>query len=206
MHDETIGEYLGLLADRVPAPGGGAAAALHCAQAAALLAMVARYTTGSRYEEHQETIERITTEADELRAIALRLGQADVEAFGAVADAYRLPKGTQDEDSERSAAIAKALNGAIWPPAKLIGVAGLVVDLAEALITIGNRNVLGDLAAVAEAARAAVATARVMVEINLAGITDEQASLEAIADADKADDIIARAERITAAVREQIRA
>ena len=80
------------------------------------------------------------------------------------------------------------------------------MDLAGALITIGNPNVLGDLAAVAEAARAAVATARVMVEVNLAGITDEQASLEAIADADKADDIIARAEGITAAVREQIRA
>jgi methenyltetrahydrofolate cyclohydrolase len=206
MRDETIGEFLGQLADRVPAPGGGAAAALHTAQAAALLAMVARYTTGKRYTEHQETIDRITTEADELRAIALRLGQADVESFGAVADAYRLPKATQAEESERSAAIAKALNGAIWPPAKLIGVAGLVVDLAGALITIGNPNVLGDLAAVAEAARAAVATARVMVEVNLAGITDEQASLEAIADADKADDIIARAEGITAAVREQIRA
>jgi methenyltetrahydrofolate cyclohydrolase len=206
MRDETIGDFLGQLADRVPAPGAGAAAALHAAQAAALLAMVARYTTGERYAEHQETIERIITEADELRAIALRLGQADIEAFGAVADAYRLPKTTEAEESERSAAVDKALTGAIWPPAKLIGVAGMVVDLAGALVTIGNRNVLSDLAAAAEAARAAVATARVTVEINLAGVTDEQASLDAISDADKADDIIARAERITAAVREQIRA
>jgi hypothetical protein len=44
------------------------------------------------------------------------------------------------------------------------------------------------------------------VEINLASITDAQASLEMIAEADKADGVISRAEQVTAAVREQIRA
>jgi formiminotetrahydrofolate cyclodeaminase len=82
----------------------------------------------------------------------------------------------------------------------------MVVDLAEALVAIGNRNVISDVAAAAEAARAAAATARVNVEINLAGISDEQASLEMIAEIGKADDIIARAEQVTATVREQIRA
>jgi len=43
MRDEKISDFLARLADRVPAPGGGAAAALHAAQAAALLGMVARY-------------------------------------------------------------------------------------------------------------------------------------------------------------------
>ena len=47
--------------------------------------------------------------------------------------------------------------------------------------------------------------ARVNVEVNLAGITDEQASLEMIAETGKADDIIARAEQITASVRDEIR-
>lgn len=205
MRDETIGDFLGRLADRVPAPGGGASAALQTAQGAALLAMVARFSTGEEYAEHRETIERIITEADELRAIALRLGEADAEAFAAVAHAYRMPKGTEAEREERSDAIAKALANATWPPAKLIGVAGMVIDLASALVTVGNRNVLSDVAGAAEAARAAAATARVNVEINLAGIADEQTSLEMIADADKTDDIIARAEQVTAAVREQIR-
>src|SRR5580698_8236117 len=203
MRDETIGDFLDRLADRVPAPGGGASAALQAAQGAALLAMVARFSTGEEYTEHRETIERIITEADELRAIALRLGEADAEAFAGVAIAYRMPKATDAEREERSEAIAKALANATWPPAKLIGVAGMVIDLASALVTVGNRNVLSD---VAEAARAAAATARVNVEINLAGIADEQTSLEMIADADKTDDIIARAEQVTAAVREQIRA
>ena len=205
MRDETIGDFLGRLADRVPAPGGGASAALQAAQGAALLAKVARFSTGEEFAGNRETIERIITEADELRAIALRLGEADAEAFAAVANAYRMPKGTEAERDERSDAIAKALANATWPPAKLIGVAGMVIDLASALVTVGNRNVLSDVAGAAEAARAAAATARVNVEINLAGIADEQTSLEMIADADKTDDIIARAEQVTATVRQQIR-
>ena len=203
--DETIADFLDQLAERVPAPGGGAAAALQAAQGAALLGMVARYTTGEKYAEHQLTIGRIITEVDELRAIALRLAEADVDAFRAVTDAYRLPKSTEEERTARSAAVSQALANAAWPPAQVISVAGMVVDLAEALVVIGNRNVLSDVAAAAESARAAAATARVNVEANLAGISDEQTSLEMIAETGKADDIITRAGQITAAVREKIR-
>jgi len=203
--DETIAGFLDQLAERVPAPGGGAAAALLAAQAAALLGMVARYTTGEKYADHQVTIGRIITEVDELRAIALRLAEADIEAFAAVADAYRLPRATAAEQAARSAAIGQALANAAWPPAQVIGVAGMAVDLAEALAIIGNRNVLADVAAAAESARAAAASARVNVEVNLAGMADEQARGEMSGEAAKADGIIARAEQVSAAVREQIR-
>lgn len=117
MHDEKIGDFLGRLADRIPAPGGGASAALHAAQGAALLGMAARYSTGEQYAEHQEAIGRIITEADGLRAIALRLAEADAQAFAAVADAYRLPRSTDAEQASRAAAIAEALGNATWPPA-----------------------------------------------------------------------------------------
>ena len=205
IRDEKIGDFLDQLAERVPAPGGGAASALQAAQGAALLGMVARYTTGEKYAEHQVTIGRIITEVDELREIALRLAEADADAFLAVTDAYRLPQGTEQERADRAGAISQALANAAWPPAQVISVAGMVVDLAEALVVIGNRNVLSDVAAAAESARSAAATARVNVEINLAGITDEQASLEMIAETGKADDIIARAGQITTSVRDQIR-
>ena len=205
MRDEKIGDYLNQLADRVPAPGGGAAAALHAAVGAALLGMVARYSTGERYAAHQETISRIVAEADELRGIALRLAEADAQAFAAVTDAYRMPKATEADSAARSVALAQALVGAAWPPAQVIGIAGMVVDLAEALASIGNRNVASDVAAAAESARAAAATARVNVEINLASIADAQAGLEMIAEMDKVDAVITRAEQVTATVREQIR-
>ena len=43
------------------------------------------------------------------------------------------------------------------------------------------------------------------VEVNLASISDERASLEMIAETGKADGVISRADQITATVREQIR-
>jgi len=204
--DETIGDFLGQLAGRVPAPGGGAAAALQAAVAAALLGMVARYTSGARYAEHEETIGRIISEADELRGIALRLADADADAFTAVTEAYQLPRDTAGEDAARAEAVHRALVNAAWPPAQVISLAEVVVNIAEALAVIGNRNVISDVAAAAEAAGAAAATARVNIEINLADISDEQTSMEIIAQADKADDVIERASRVTAAVREHIRA
>src|ERR1700740_666813 len=107
MRDETITAFLDQLAARVPAPGGGAPAALHAAQSPALLAMVARYSDGAKYDA--ELMNRVVTEADGLKDEALTLAEADAVAFGAVASAYRLPKGTAEQQAARSAAIAEAV-------------------------------------------------------------------------------------------------
>ncbi|MGH3280617.1 MAG: cyclodeaminase/cyclohydrolase family protein, partial [Trebonia sp.] len=50
MRDESIESFLTRLASRSPVPGGGAAGALQAAQAAALLAMVARFSDDPRYD------------------------------------------------------------------------------------------------------------------------------------------------------------
>jgi methenyltetrahydrofolate cyclohydrolase len=202
MRDETIAGFLGQLAARVPAPGGGATAALHAAQAAALLAMVARYSDGPKYDA--ELMTRVVTEADGLRDEALTLAEADAAAFGAVASAYRLPKSTAEEQAARSAAIAAATAGAAQPPADVIRLALLLVALAEDLLPAGNRNVITDVAAAAEAARAAAVTARLNVEVNLRGISDPAVAAEFVATAAVTDDITARADRVVAAVREEI--
>lgn len=205
MRDERISDFLEQLAARVPAPGGGAAAALHAAQAAALLGMVARYSTGEKYAAHRPVIERIITETDRLRCTAVQLAEDDAAAFTAVTDAYRLARGTDEEKATRSAAIAHALIGAGRPPAEVIGVAEVVVCLAEELLPIGNRNVVTDIAAATEAARAAATTARVNVEVNLGGITDEQARAELTGQVARVDGVAERAEQLTAAVRRDIR-
>jgi hypothetical protein len=67
---ETVEAFLAQLAARVPAPGGGATAALHAAQSATLVAMVARYSNGARYDA--DLMARIFTEADGLRDEACR--------------------------------------------------------------------------------------------------------------------------------------
>jgi formiminotetrahydrofolate cyclodeaminase len=206
MRDQPIGAFLELLAAKVPAPGGGATAALHAAQAAALLAMVARYSDGPKYADHAASISRVRDEADAVRGEALDLAEADAAAFGAVAEAYRLPKDGEAARTARSAAIAAALAGAAEPPAALVAAAERLVALAEQLLPVGNPNLLTDVAAAAEAARAAAATARLNVEVNLAGIGDEAARTRLAAAVARVDPLVARADRVSAAVRARVAA
>jgi methenyltetrahydrofolate cyclohydrolase len=202
MRTDTIEAFLAQLAARVPAPGGGATAGLHAAQAAALVAMVARYSDSAKFADHAEEITIITATADRLRENALGLAEEDAAAFTAVTEAYGLPKGTPDEAAARSEAIAQALVAAAHVPAIVIAVAEQVLSLAEQLLPIGNRNVISDVAAAAEAARAAATTARVNVEINLGGIKDPVTWGELAAVVETVDDLVLRAEKVTAAVRD----
>lgn len=204
MRKDTLETFLGSLAARSPAPGGGASAGLHAAQAAALIGMVARYSDGEKYAEHAQTVTAVRDAADELRQHALTLAEDDASAFGAVGDAYALPRSTDGEKAARSQAIAAALIDAGRVPAKVVAVAEQIVGLAEQLLPIGNRNVITDVAAAADAARAAATTARVNVEVNLAGITGAEDRAELTAVIADVDDIAARADKVTAAVREVI--
>src|SRR6201981_2662593 len=202
MRDATLPSFLARLAARIPAPGGGATAALHAAQAAALLAMVARYSDGPKYDAG--LMNRIVSEADELREDALALAEADANAFDAVAEAYRLPRTTERETSARSAAISSALAGAARPPAEVVRTALLLVSLAEDLLPAGNRNVITDVAAAAEAARAAAVTARLIIEVNLKGITDPVLAEEFGAAAAAAGPAAERDGALGAAVRAEV--
>lgn len=175
IRSETIEAYLARLASREPTPGGGAAAALHAAQAAALVAMVARYTTGPKYEQHDELVRRIINDADALVVEALRLADADETAFQGVIDAYRLPSGTDELRAARTASIQEALILAAQTPAQLIGLAGTIVDRATELFEVANATVISDIAAAADAARAAATTARVNIDINVVAIKDATA-------------------------------
>lgn len=204
MPAEAISAFLEQLAARTPAPGGGAAAALQAAQAAALLAMVARYSDGPRSAGHGELVASVLAEADQLRAECVALISADAAAFGSVAVAYTLPKDTAEQKAVRSAAIAAALIPATGPPADVIAASGRLLGLAEALRSVANRSVLGDLAAAVEAIRAAAATGRINVEANLSGMTDAAAGARYRAIAAGVDDLLARADAVTAGVRAEL--
>jgi methenyltetrahydrofolate cyclohydrolase len=202
--EQTIEEFLTDLAARTPAPGGGASAALQAAQAAALLAMVARYSDGKKYAADGDAIESVLAEADRLRAACTELIAADAEAFGAAAGAYKLPRDTMELAGVRSAAIAAALIGAAEPPAAVIAAGARLVELAAILRPIGNRSVLTDVAAAAEAIRAAAGTARINVAVNVAGITDAAARERFSQVIAAADEIEARAAEVSGAVRAEL--
>jgi methenyltetrahydrofolate cyclohydrolase len=202
MRDETIGSFLTRLAARSAAPGGGATGALHAAQAAALLAMVARFSDGPRYDA--EAVGRVRAAADGLADEAVGIAVADQAAFEIVIAAYRLPNDTEEEKAARSAAIADALGGAARPPADLMAASVRLVGLAEELFPVANKNVTSDIAAAAAAISAAAVTAQLNIEANLAGVRDKALREELIATAALADGVADRAARVIEAVREEI--
>jgi formiminotetrahydrofolate cyclodeaminase len=202
MREETIGSFLTRLAARCAVPGGGAVGALHAAQAAALLAMVARYSDGPRHDA--ETVGRIRAAADGLADEALDLARADEVAFEKVALAYQMPKATPEEKAARSAAIGDSLGGAAGPPADLMAAAVRLIGLAEELFPVANKNVISDIAAAAAAISAAAVTARLNIEANLPGIKDPALAEELAVTAALADGVTDRADRVIDAVREEI--
>lgn len=202
---ETINEYLARLAAREPTPGGGAAAALHAAQAAALVAMVARYTTGGKYEQHAELVTRVIGAADALVADALRLSDADQQAFQGVIDAYKLPSGTDELKAARTASIQEALVLAAQVPAQLIELAGVIVDLGTELFDVANANVISDIAAAADAARAAATTARVNIDINVVAVKDPAARAQLAEQTNGLEEkVVLAADSLVERVRERI--
>ena len=201
---ETIDNYLGRLAARQSTPGGGAAGALHAAQGAALIAMVARYSTGPKYADDAEDIERIISSADGLIPAAVRISDDDEEAFAAVIAAYGLPGGSDVEKATRSRAVQEALARAAEPPRALIDLGEQIIALGHELAYIGNANVISDVAAASEAARAAIGTARITLEINIKAIKDTGLQDALRSDVLRADDAVASADDLSARVRKRV--
>ncbi|RBY97630.1 formimidoyltetrahydrofolate cyclodeaminase [Blastococcus sp. TF02-8] len=199
---QTLGDFLGELAARLPAPGAGAVAAIEAALAASLVAMVGRFTPE---EEHAELVGSVVAEADERRDAALRAAADDETAFTAVAEAMKLPRDTEEQGARRRRAMAEAQEGAAGPPQDILGIAAALVTLAERILPVANRNLVSDVAAATAAARAAATTALLAVETNLAGLDGDAAREGLRAATDTAADVARRAESVEAAVRRALR-
>lgn len=174
MPDLTIRDYIARLAGDAPAPGGGSAAALTGALAAASARMVGSFTVGKKRhaavaDEIREHLEAIDAACEEM----LALTQEDVVAFGAVGAAYALPKGSDEEKQARSAAIQEALRRAAEVPLRLVDVCARLSAHLLPLAQKGNQNLISDVGVAAKLCVAAAECGWLNVEVNLALIKDE---------------------------------
>ena len=165
----SLDGWLEELAGGAPVPGGGSAAALAGALAAALVAMVARLTTGRKaYAAQQERVAAVLAEADALRAQLRRLVDDDAAAYARVSEAYRLPKG----DPGRRRAVDQALVGAAQTPLQVARGAVRLLALAREIGAIGNQNARSDATVAAALAGAALAGAVENVRVNVASLSE----------------------------------
>lgn len=168
-------DFLEALASGDPTPGGGSAAALTGAMAAALVAMVARTTLGKKkYAEVEAEMEGLIPRAEALRGELQAAVRRDADAFEAVLEAYRMPKDSAEAQPARQAAIEAAMEGAARVPLEVIGLLVEVLEMAEQVAARGNLNALTDAASGAELAHAALRSASLNVRINLSSLQDQE--------------------------------
>jgi formiminotetrahydrofolate cyclodeaminase len=143
------------------------------ALAAGLVEMVGNLSIGKpAWAEHEPELTRIRDSAHDLRLAALAHADADAAAFGAVLAAYRLGKQTEEDRARRGDAIQTATLRAATVPLEIAATAADVARLAARLPGRSNPNVLSDVAVAATCAAAAIESAAVNVEINLASLHD----------------------------------
>ena len=152
--EASLKKYLDDLAARLPAPGGGSAAAMNAAMAVALVSMVINFTLGKpRYAQHEEELKKILKRAEDLRGEFLNLVDLDVAAYKS--------KNTRD-----------ALN----VPFMLARLCFEAIKLCPVLIKKGNVNLISDVAVAAIFLESAFASAYCNVEINLKILDDKKLS------------------------------
>lgn len=202
--NETVASYLSRLASNAPTPGGGAVGALHVSHGAALISMVANFTTGERFETVQNQIASIIIEMEQVRKEALLIADQDELLFNDLIQAYRLPRESQEQKDYRSYVIQAATKAATAPQISTVKLSENILKSADTLVLIGNQNVISDVAAAAESAKAALATALVTLEINIHAIEEEPTQSELIGYAHLAEKWIQFADTITRKVRQKL--
>ena len=158
--NHTLEEYLNVLSQRTPVPGGGSAAALVGSLGAALISMVANYSIKPNQPQAiQNKIQTILKKNEAIRLKLLEMVDLDAEAYLRVVEARRGP------DISRKKKTA-ALRQARAIPNKVCRLCYKALALTPFLVVKGNRYLLSDVKVAIEFLLAAYQSAKVNIEIN----------------------------------------
>lgn len=175
MKNLTLDQFTRDTASDSPVPGGGSIAAVCGALSASLTSMVANLTVGKKkYADVEKDMIDIADKTETIRQKMLNYIVEDCDAFNEVMDAFKLPKETDEEKSNRTNAIQDGLKKAASVPFEIAETAYEILDLAEFVVLKGNSNAVTDGLISAMTARTAVLAALLNVKINLDSIKDEE--------------------------------
>lgn len=200
--DMSMWGFLDALASGAPTPGGGGAAAVAGAMAAALVSMVCNLTLGrQRYAAVADEMQALLAQAETVRSELQQLADDDVAAFTRLSAAYKLPRVTDADVATRRDAIQAALRRATDVPLRTARAAAAVLPLCTPVAERGNQAAVSDVGVSALLAQAAVRSALLNVNINLRTLEDQVYVQQVRGDvAQLTDGLHHRAEQIMALV------
>lgn len=156
-------------------PGGGSAAALGGAVGVSLLMMVAglpKTRTGA--PEETADLAEAASRLHPLRDALVELVDRDSDAYRQVLAAVRLPKVSEADKAARLAAIGGATRAAIEAPLDTMRCCQQALRGAVIVASNGSRKTTSDVGVAVEFLVAALRGARLNVDINLSGLSDEE--------------------------------
>ncbi len=171
--DKSIAIFLDELASKQATPGGGSAAAIMGAQAAALISMVCNLTIGkAKYSEVEAEMKELLNQSETLREQLTGMIKADITVFDQLMACYGLPKNTDAERTERSAQIQASLKEATIVPLECARACAKTIELSRIAAEKGNAGVISDAGVAVMAGYSALKSAALNVYINAASIKD----------------------------------
>ena len=171
--DNSLQNYLDTLASKSATPGGGSAAALMGAQAAALTSMVCNLTIGKpKYAEVETEMQALLEKSEALREELTGMIKADVDVFDRLMTTYGLPKETDDEKVARSTQIQLVLKDATDVPLACAKACAEVIVLSRVAAEKGSSAVISDAGVAVMSGYAALKSAALNVHINAASLKD----------------------------------
>jgi formiminotetrahydrofolate cyclodeaminase len=170
---QSLQTYLELLASKQATPGGGSAAALMGAQAAALVSMVCNLTIGKpKYAEVDADMRALLVEAEALRETLTGMIKADVDVFNQLMACYGLPKSSDEEKAHRNQQIQIVLKQATIVPLECAKACAKAIALSRVAAEKGNLGVISDAGVAVMSAYAALKSAALNIDINAASLKD----------------------------------
>jgi len=163
--NESLKRYIDDLAAKLPAPGGGSAAALSGALGIALLEMVCNFTIGKeKYKAVEQDVHAHLDSLKKIREEFSSLIDEDVKTYTSICGAYK---------SKDKKLIDKALKDGYDISLKMCALSKDAIGIAKDLSKKGNLNLITDVGCGAELLDAAFNSGIINAKINLKGIEDK---------------------------------
>lgn len=161
-------------ASESPAPGGGSISAYVAALGISLGTMVANLSASKKgWEATWEEFSDWAEKGQQFKKQLMHLVDEDTRAFNMILEAFKLPKGTEEEKAIRKEAIQAATKFAIEIPFQVMEVTLQSMQVMKAMVEKGNPNSITDAGVGALCARTAVLGAHMNVRINASGFSDK---------------------------------
>jgi len=177
----TLDEFLNTLASGAPTPGGGSAAAVIGAMGAGLISMVCNVTLGKKgLEAAAAEMRAVCSESEKLRLRLTAMVAEDIAAFDGLMNAYRMPKASEADKAQRSAAIQKSLIGATKTPLDCARACAQIIEISRRAAQHGYAGVISDAGVGVLAAQTALRSAALNVRINAPLLEDRAFAAAAV--------------------------